>query len=230
MRHCKLSSAATALIGIAALLGFSASPAKAGLVFGPDARTQFENLQSTFGGEFIDFESLPTGTNLTSQLSAQGVSFASNISTSGTPFGPFHVEVSGAIFGSFGNTIVGSPCGGCSDDGRVGYELVFSAPQRWAGLLRIWNTSTLIQFFNSEGGLLDEHANSVNTEFVGYTADGADPVTDWVSRIQIDTISPNNSRQVGYSDDLFFGTVIPEPASLFLLALGGIALVSRRRQ
>jgi len=230
MFHCKLSSVATALFGLAALLGFSSSLAKAGLVFGPDARTQFEDLQSNFGGEFIDFESLATGTNLTSQLSAQGVSFASNISTGGAPFGPFHVEVSGAFFGSVGNTIVGSPCGGCVDDGRVGYEIVFSEPQRWAGLLRIWNTATLTHFFNAEGGLLDQHANSVNTEFVGYTADGEDPETDWVSRIQMDTIAPNNSRQVGYSDDLFFDTVIPEPASLYLLALGGIALVRRRRQ
>lgn len=118
MFSSKFPSAATALFGIAAFLGLSASSAKAGIVFGPETRTQFEDLKSTFGGEFIDFESLATGTNLTSQLSAQGVSFASNISTGGAPFGPFHVEVSGAFFPSVGNTIVGSPCGGCSDDGR----------------------------------------------------------------------------------------------------------------
>ncbi len=229
MFHEKSNCATMAAVGIAMFLGLSAS-AKAGLVFGPETRTQFEDLQVDFGGTFIDFESLATGTNLTTQLSGQGVTFASNISTSGQPFGPYHVEVSGSFYGTHGNTIVGSPCGGCSDDGRVGYEIVFGEPQRWAGLERIWNPATLTQFFNATDVLLDEHVNTVNTEFVGYIADGEDPATDWVSRIQMDTIGPNHGRGVGYSDDLFFGTVVPEPASLCLLALGGLALARRRRQ
>lgn len=231
MLHWEFYRVATALFGIAAFLGFSAPQANAGIVSGSTARAQFEDFQTNFGGTFIDFESLATDTNLRNQLSAQGVSFASNISTAGTPFGPVHVQVSAAFFGSFGNTIVGSPCdGGCFGDGRVGYEIVFAEPQQYAGLLRIWNPATLTQFFNLSGALLDQHANSVNTEFVGYIADGGDAATQWVSRIQIDTIAPNNSRQVGYSDDLFFGTVVPEPMSLSLLALGAIALVRRRRQ
>lgn len=205
------------------------SRASAGLVFGPDARTQFEDLAAAFGDTFIDFESLATGTNLTNQFSAQGVTFASNISTSGVPFGPFHVEVSAAFSGTDGNTIVGSPCAGCSDDGRVGYQIVFAEPQRRAGLERIWNTSTLTQFFNASNAMLGEHVNTVNREFVGFLADGNDPLVDFVARIQIDTISPSSSRQVGYSDDLFFGTVVPEPTTLALLALGGLAAMRRRR-
>ena len=178
-----------------------------GLIFGPAARTQFENFQAVAGDTFIDFESVATGTNLTTQFS--GITFASNISTTGIPFGPVHVEVSGAFSGTDGNTIVGSPCDpGCVDDGRVGYEIVFATPQRRAGLERIWNTSTKTQFYNASDTLLAEHVNTVGTEFVGFIADGTVPATDWVSRIQIDGNLLTGVRQVGYSNDLFYGTAI----------------------
>lgn len=177
----------------------------AGLVFGPSARTQFESYRTSLGDTFIDFNSLALNTNLTSQFSGLGVTFASNINVNGVPFGPAHVHVSAAS--GRANTIVGSPCdGGCVDDGRVGYQILFSSPQRRAGLLRNWTTQTLTKFYNASGALLAQHTNTVGSEFVGFMADGANPATNWVARIQMDTVAPATARQVGYSDDLFFGT------------------------
>jgi len=193
------------IVIVAGWWAVSPTQAWAGLVFGPSARTQFESYRTSVGDTFIDFNSLALNTNLTSQLSGLGVSFASNINVDGKPFGPAHVQVSAAS--GRANTIVGSPCdGGCQDDGRVGYQILFSSPQRRAGLLRNWNTQTLTQFYNASGALLAQHINTVGSEFVGFIADGANPATNWVARIQIDTVAPANSRQVGYSDDLFFGT------------------------
>lgn len=186
-------------------LAISPLQAWAGLVFGPSARTQFENFVATAGDTFIDFNSLAPNTNLTTQLSGLGVTFESNINTDGTPFGPVHVQVSAAP--GRVNTIVGSPCdGGCTDDGRVGYQILFTTPQRRAGLLRNWNTQTRTLFYSGSGQLLAEHANTVGSEFVGFLADGVNSTTDWVARIQVDTVAPPVSRQVGYSDDLFFGS------------------------
>ena len=180
------------------------SGAWGGLIFGPTARAQFENFQAVAGDTFIDFESVATGTNLTTQFA--GVTFASISNVAGIPAGLFHVEVSGAFSGTDGNTIVGSPCDpGCVDDGRVTYEMVFDTPQRRAGLERIWNTFPRTQFYNASDTLLASHVNSVGAEFVGFIADGTVPAMDWVSRIQIDSIS---DLQVGYSDDLFYGTAI----------------------
>lgn len=139
----------------------------AGLVFGPAARTQFEAYATSLGDTFIDFNNLALNTNLSNQLDSLGVTFASNINTNGTPFGPVHVQVSAAPGRT--NTIVGSPCdGGCTDDGRVGYQILFTSPQRRAGLMRHWNTQTLTQFYNAAGTLLAQHVNTVGSEFVGF--------------------------------------------------------------
>ena len=205
-----------ALMMTIGLCATSAIPALAAEMFGPTARTQFENLRDNFGATHIDFGSLGAGTNLTTQLTvANGVSFASNISTFGSPFGPFHVEV-------VSGQIMGSPCGGCSQDGRVGYEIVFSAPQRAAGLARNWNTTSTTIFYNEAGTSLFEHQNTVNSEYVGYIADSADSAT-WVKRIQAD--GPDASRQVGFSDDIMYGTNVPEPATMALLGLSVMALL-----
>ncbi|NNF66398.1 MAG: hypothetical protein HKM98_02710, partial [Gammaproteobacteria bacterium] len=178
-----------------------------GPVCGPDARATFEGLLLSAGDTLIDFESVATGTNLTTQI--PGVTFASISDVNGNPAGPFHVEVSAAFAGSDGNTIVGAPCGGCTDDGRVRYEMVFDTPQRRVGLQRIWNNFTVTRFFDIQGQLLHEFAGgddvSGDYQFVGYVAETTDTNT-WVARVEIDGESSGGSRQVGYTDDLFFGS------------------------
>lgn len=219
-------------ISCACVAAISVSSANAGLVFGTDAHDQFADLQLQLNEGFNDFESVGTGTDLNPGANpfGDGVNFASIISTSGNPFGPFHVEVSGGYGpGTFGNTIVGSPCDGCGDDGRVGYEITFDSAQRRAGLLRLWNNSSLTSFYNVNGDLLGTHQITASQQFVGWMADSNDEST-WVSRIVMDGLDSGGSRQVGYSDDLYFGTQVPAPAGSASLALLGFGCAMRRRR
>lgn len=221
----------TTVIACAGVAALSMSSANAGLVHGQDALDDFEALHVQLGEGFNDFESVDAGTNLNPGATPfnDGVSFASIISTSGVPFGPEHVEVSANFgFATFGNTIVGSPCGGCSDDGRVGYEITFDSAQRRAGLMRLWNTNSLTSFYNANGDLLGTHQNAVNQEFVGWMADSEDEST-WVARIVMDSLSDGGSRQVGYSDDLYFGTQVPSPSGASLVLIGMGCAIRRRR-
>ncbi len=48
-----------------------------GLCLGSDAQNTFADWVSTFGGNYIDFEDLSEGTQLTSQYSRLGVNFES---------------------------------------------------------------------------------------------------------------------------------------------------------
>ncbi len=220
----------TALISCA-LASAAAGQVSAGLMFGPDALTAFEDWHADLGGEFVDFEGTAAGTNLNpgADLLGAGMRFASIVSTSGSAFGPFHVEVSNRhLSGTYGNTIVGSPCGSCTDDGRVGYEIVFDEPQRRAGLMRIWNTAATTAFYDGSGSLLSMHQNTVNNEFVGYVADDEDPST-WVKRIVMDGTLLSGTRQVGYSDMIYSGLTIPAPAAVMPLVLGGAAIRRRTR-
>ena len=222
MRHTTYSTTTCLSLTLSAIL---VAPVSAGLVFGPGARTDFENYRDTLGDTHIDFNSLPPNSGLDTQFSALGVTFASTRNINGSPMSPRMVSVISQGVGS--NTIGGSVCNGFCWDGRVGYDINFAEPQRRAGLQRIWNTDTLTRFFNASGDMLVEHVNTANSEFVAFIADGNDPATDFVTRIEVDAIA---NRSVGMSDDLFFGTVIPEPASIVLLALGGVGLVARRRR
>ncbi len=211
-----------------AMILFSVLPVSGQIFFGPDARTMFEGFNNDFGGSFIDFNSLPAGTALDNEFFASdGVSFASTIGTNGVPFSTPHNMVVSIGFPSRAGWIVGTPFT-CCDDGGVGYDITFATPQRWAGLQRIWNTSTLTRFFDSSDNLLTpEHFNTVNSEFVGFVALSDDPA-NWIARIQIDS---DSTRQVGYSDDLFFGTAaIPEPATTALLGLGLLMIFLGRRR
>jgi len=209
----------------------ASATASAGLVFGQAAHDQFQALQLQHSEGFNDFESLATQTNLLPGTDpfGDGTHFASVINTSGFPFGPEHVEVSNAYApATFGNSLVGSPFQFGSDDARVGYEITFDTAQRRAGLLRLWNTASLTSFYNAEGDLLATHQNTANQEFVGYMADSSDSST-WVARILMDGALIQNSRQVGHSDDLYFGRVVPTPGTATLLAIAGLVITTRRR-
>ncbi|MDF1712658.1 MAG: hypothetical protein P1U90_10505 [Akkermansiaceae bacterium] len=69
---------------------------------------------------------------------------------------------------------------------------------------------------------------------MAFIADSAN-TDDWIKRIQIDGRPDQGTRQVGYSDDLMYGTsnltLVPEPStSTFFLGafLGGVTLRRRR--
>ena len=123
---------------------------------------------------------------------------------------------------------MGSPFAFGGDDGRVGYEIVFDETQGRAGIERVWNTSSLTRFYNEAGELLAEHQNTVNTEFVGWFAEAVDG-SDRVKRIVMDGLAPGGTRQVGYSDNLYFGLEIPAPGALALVVLGAITAGGRGR-
>ena len=211
---------------LAAALLTSTLPAQT-IVHGLAARAEFESYRTIFEMDFIDFESVSIGAINTALQPSYGVTFFSTIATNGTAIIPPHnAYVSAAsVNGDTSRKLVGTPFVFGSDDGRVGYEIRFDSPQSIVGLERNWQTgNALTRFYNSEGTLLATHANTTNIEFVGWIADFNDPLT-WVSRIGIDGLSQSGTRQVGYTDDLFFGTfAIPEPSTyaLLLMGLGGL--------
>jgi hypothetical protein len=186
-----------------------------GPIHGPDGMAAFDAWIAAYGGTLIDFESLPTGTDLRDQL--PGLHFASISDVNGNPAGPFHVEVSGQYPNpAYGNTIVGSPCdGGCVDDGRVTYEVRFDEPQRWVGVQRLWLTeNTVTEFYTGPNGdiLLHRYEDmpcytSWAPYFFGYVVDSGDP-SAWITRTVMSgkALAPGESRQVGYSDNLRYGT------------------------
>lgn len=220
-------SLASLCIGLLPLLSPAVSFA-GNLSFGSGAHAAFESYRDNFGDTFYDFESLATGTQLTTQLA--GATFASITDTSGNAATPKYVVVSGNhLNATYGNTIVGTPFFGGVDDGRVGYEIVFDVPQLRAGVLRTWNQYAQTSFFDVEGEQIGFHQNTTGIEFVGYEADPLDP-NGWVKRIFLDgTTDPDplpNSRQVGYTAEVFFGTtVIPEPSTYILFAAGSVMLL-----
>ncbi len=202
------------------------------IIYGAQARAAFESYLVTYELEFVDFETVALGSINLNLQPTLGVSFFSTLTTSGTPISiPHNAYLSGAsVNGDTSHKLVGTPYVGGSDDGRVGYEIRFDNPQVVVGLERNWNTGAVTNFYNSSGTLLASHTNTTNIEFVGYIANYNDPTT-WVAKVQLDTNQPSNARQVGYTDDLFFGiTAIPEPSTYLFMVIGlGILFVSRLR-
>lgn len=193
------------------------------LVFGPTAQAFFDDTVANHGDTLLGFDGLSGDLSMLS-----GVTFQTVAGPGDVPVGPHNVEVSNLI----DEFIVGTPGpGGFSDDGRYRYEIIFPEPLPRAGLLRRWNTSTITEFYNESGVLLDSHQNTVNIEFVGWNTTSSDP-NDLVKRIKITGIDD----QVGYSDNVTFGSTvvaIPEPLAYasFLGMLGlGFAWIRRRKR
>lgn len=182
----------------------------ADLLFGPDARAQFDNLETEGEVQHEDFESLSTGP--LTELAGGEVTFKTTENRFGTirpldlPVVVLPWDFVSAPAGVIAPIRTGAPR--YIPDGQNKYEIRFSSPQYRAGLTRVWNTHTITRFFNGDT-LLAEHQNTVNTEFVAYQGTPNDP-NDRITRIEIDGDRVSNVYQVGYSDNLFWG-VEPGP-------------------
>lgn len=126
-------------IGLSSALPTSA---RAAGVVGVDIKTAFA-AEAAINGTLEEFN-LPNGTRFSSLPSTPGVSYELNITTSGGATSGLPVLTS--IFGNHAGTIVGTPFSSGTDDGRMGYQMVFDSPQRWAGIQRYWNSFTVTQF------------------------------------------------------------------------------------
>lgn len=234
------------ITGLAAPVLFSISlSSNATLIFGPAARTQFENFQTTLGDTLETFDGFAAQTDLTTQI--PGLTFETTFKRFLPPPGPIsqpvHVICSpsnpfSSVCSSADGTnriIGGTGTNGGATDGQSRYEIVFDTGMLRVGLERISNTAALTSFY-SGATLLGQHQNTVNTEFVGFLTDAANPIT----RVEMDGLACPGApfaTCVLYSNDLFYGNrppsqaPVPEPATFLLMGLGvaGLGFARRRR-
>jgi len=202
-----------------------ASGANADLVSGQPAQDLFKQAVTQSAYTEIMFSKYPAGTQLTTQIA--GLTFRTIRDFNGTPLSGVPVIVETSL-PSHAGQIVGTPCSGCSDDGRYAYDITFTTPQRAAGIQRIWNQYSVTRFFAADGHELGEFTGSAYVGWFGLAGD----TSTYVKRIEFDGNLYLGTRQVGYSNDLIYGQgAIPEPATASLLALGlaGLAARTRRR-
>ena len=201
--------------------------ASAGLVYGPDARTQFETYRDTLGDTFMDFEDVPTGR----YHSLPGISFDTTAvrwpDIIDPWFGPIFVE----DYHRYPNHQLMGESGYQALDGQSRYEITFNDPQLRVGIFRPWNTYSLTSFY-AGSTLLGTHQNTMDFEFVGFVSDSAN-ITRIVMDGEIETLSTGREvYQVGAADDLFFGSrpsePIPEPATMLLLGSGLVGLAGTK--
>ncbi|MCP5228320.1 hypothetical protein [Accumulibacter sp.] len=241
------------LAAVPALLATSL-PSNAGIVYGTAARTQFEDYAATLGDTHETFNGFAAQTKLTTQI--PGLTFRTTVDGTGfhapPPGGsrgtPVNLEVNvicslgnpfstscGSAPGSANRLIGGVRQGGVTD-GQSVYEITFDTGQMRAGLTRTFFNTLMLTRFYSGATLLGEHQNTAIEEFVGFISDAANPIT----RIEMDGLfdvvpnfSPAGVYQVGYADDLFFGSTplptsnVPEPAT-WLLVLPALWAMRRR--
>jgi|GEM_PF-1244355 len=202
------------LIGVIGGL-FINTTVNAELIFGTSARTQFEDFHRRLGDSFVDFEDFDAKTNLTTEIdgltfkTTEDRAFQNNnpidtgvniICSQASPFSASCEDENHQIAGvREGNTT----------DGQSLYEINFSTPQRRVGIERNWNTHALTHFYNGST-LLATHQNTANSEFVGYISN-----SNLITRIVLDgevtdigEDFPRGIYQVGYSDDLFYGSTV----------------------
>jgi hypothetical protein len=188
---------------------------------GTNSKALFLGYVSKLGDRLMDFQNLTVGTALENNLVAEKVRFASVRQADGSAITPPHNALVGSFHGN--NAMVGTPYRGGSDDGQIAYEVRFTEPQRRAGLQRLWyNAYALTRFFAWDGALLHQFSGH---GFVAFNCTGTDTNT-WVGRIEMDGVVFADVRQVGYADDLIYGTApVPDPTpSLQLQFYAGILL------
>ena len=193
-------------VGLFLLLSLSAARGiHAAALKGEIARSDFRAWSTNFNGVWLHFNQLVSGTSIGNQWSNRyGVVFATVTDPSGKRLAkPTPVVTSSSYAYNLGRiTIVGSPCAGCLDDKACDYEIRFVRPQRWAGIQRYWRGPTVTRFIAADGDVLLE---AEGEGFHGWMADSEER-DFWISRIQITTSPQADAREVGYSDDLIYGT------------------------
>ncbi len=198
----------------------AAPPVHAALISGQPARDLFELAVASAGYTKIEF-TFAANAKLTTQIPGL------ELKTFQDPVGnPIDQPVNVSPMVARAGTIVGTPCGGCTDDGRYPYRIVFATPQQAAGIQRNWNQFSLTRFYAEDGSLL---GSFTGTGYVGWVGETGQTAT-FVKRIEMDGLVSGGARQVGYSDDLIYGVgPVPEPGTLVLLGAGLAAIGVRRR-
>lgn len=222
------------LVTLIVLLSLPITVASAGVItglgLGSDAQNTFAGWVSSYGETYIDFEELGVGTHLYDQYSSLGVNFRSTINYHGDSITNYVYVIDFTT-----HEIMGSPFNGAQNDGRVVYEIQFETPQRWAGLTRHWlNTSTITNFYNKAGDIIatvqDYGDDTWTPIFAGYLAE-TDDTALWISRIECSGTGAPQSRQVGATDNIYFGSsAVPVPGAIWLLGSGLIGLVMLRKK
>lgn len=199
-------------------------PAQSGFVEGDAGLAEFEAFRDNLGMTHVDFEGIGNGTWLPPFGSVPSIPSGLEFRSTRRAYDnrPIDNQVETANLSHHFGEIVGVPCSGCGDDGRVEYEVTFDTPQRAVGVMRT-ASSAITRFVDSSSALLVESGPQYG--FVGYYADTDDP-SQWIGKVEFRGEEGNPL----YTDDLFFGNVIPEPASLALWGAGLLAVMAWRRR
>jgi len=199
---------------LGACLGLETAVVSAQPLSGPIARADFRLWAAHQGGTWLDFDALLPGAQLQRQLEARhGVVFNSTAGADGRPLpGGIPVLVTASRALRAGKlAIVGTTIRATLDDAGVTFEIRFAQPQRWAGLERIGSRLARTRFLAPGGELLHEAADEGFHGWLGTAA-----TNSWVARIEVTGVEREGTREVGFADDLVFGTSPIPPSTLYL--------------
>jgi hypothetical protein len=182
------------------------------VVYGPDARAEFEELRSRVGDSYLDFDGPEYSPGALTSTEVDGVTLTFKTTQKRYP-SIMNVDYpvalrSASLTHNKTQSLMGAGNSSGGADGQSVYQIVFSDPQGRVGMMRNWNTASLTRFYNPDGVLLGEHKNTTADEFVGWKANGPE-VDQWVSKVVLDGEYYNGAYQSGETDDLFFGTANP---------------------
>ncbi|MEX0325085.1 MAG: hypothetical protein AB3N33_03240 [Puniceicoccaceae bacterium] len=189
-------------------------PDKLGIVHGQDAVDRFTLYREFLGDTLVDFNDLANGP--VRQIAAGGETLTLKTLERRYPPPIVVVDYPVCVVPLYGvnppsgtNELMGSGASYGAPDGQNPYEIVFTNPQHRVAVMRRWNTHSLTRFYAEDGSLLGEHQNTANHEFVGWVGDPGDERT-WVKRVLMEGLPVSNTYQVGFTDDLHFGSELPD--------------------
>lgn len=205
------------------LIVFVPLSADAGLIWGPSARTLFEEHRDRNLDMFTDFEGTPTGIYnlLPVKIPSDNIKLARLLFELDTTEFRYPLPVRPAPAGTKvavcpydyvktppNHRLLGLTVGNIPD-GQSKYEIKFQKCLDHVGLKRMFNTNSVTRFYQ-QNRLLAEHRNTENVEFVGYIVEKDNPYDDCVTRVEFDghPLQPddedNKLYMVGPVDDLFY--------------------------